>query len=414
VIGVFTMRGPKEIWGNQEPTVSAAVMCTILLSGMFFLIYLLVAITKTCFEVSKKARDSQVLKKLDAGATGAKMTVNFAPMLCILFIGARMRALQIDPKNGNPQSWAQNCFFLCTFSILIQALLVILMPFLAKGDCKRGAIEGDVAFTMENARVGAAMTIMRYLCLAALYVGTVIVVYSMFVIQHPDGHSKTPPVSPAMQCVVALTAQYFFVYILLFICVTIKSFATGQSFNRSDNEQGSLVAFESDSTASKAMTTAIGICDAARNTVMFAPMLSILFIGARMRALQLARDEDGNIPAGAGPQKWVQDAMFLATWAVFVQLIMTMVVALVTAQKPDADGNQKIPPGTNRAVAITVEVVRYINMITMYIGAGLVVSGMFLMTPQDCQPYSSHGLMPGVNVPPPPIPASAKPIHIVH
>ena len=61
----------------------------------------------------------------------------------------------------------------------------------------------------------------------------------------------------------------------------------------------------------------------------------------------------------------------------------TMVVALVTAQKPHTDGNIKIPPGTNRAVAISVEVVRYINMITMYIGAGLVVSGMFMMTPQD-------------------------------
>ena len=80
VIGVFIMRGPKEIWGSQEPKLSAAVMCTILLSGMFFLIYLLVAITKTCFEVSKKACASQALKKLDAGATGAKMTVNFAPM----------------------------------------------------------------------------------------------------------------------------------------------------------------------------------------------------------------------------------------------------------------------------------------------------------------------------------------------
>ena len=35
-------------------------------------------------------------------------------MLCVLFLGARMRALQMDPKHGNPQRWAQNCFFLCT------------------------------------------------------------------------------------------------------------------------------------------------------------------------------------------------------------------------------------------------------------------------------------------------------------
>ena len=45
----------------------------------------------------------------------AKYTVNMAPMLCVLFIGARMRALQIDPVHGSPQPWAQFCFFLCAY-----------------------------------------------------------------------------------------------------------------------------------------------------------------------------------------------------------------------------------------------------------------------------------------------------------
>merc|ERR1719305_1850685 len=88
-------------------------------------------------------------KKLLGLLTMAKYTVNFAPMLCVLFIGARMRALQIDPKHGNPQPWAQNCFYMCTFSVLIQALLVILVPFVAKGDCRRGEVEGDLSFSVE-------------------------------------------------------------------------------------------------------------------------------------------------------------------------------------------------------------------------------------------------------------------------
>merc|ERR1712216_41156 len=54
VFGVFMMKGPKEIWGDQQLPVSPAVMCTIFLSGMFFLVYLLVAITKTCFELNQK------------------------------------------------------------------------------------------------------------------------------------------------------------------------------------------------------------------------------------------------------------------------------------------------------------------------------------------------------------------------
>jgi len=297
VFGVFLMEGPKEIWGKEDVPVSPAVMCTILLSGLFFLVYLLVAISKTCFELSKSLRSSPALLKLEASAAQAKMTVNFAPMLCVLFIGARMRALQIDPRNGNPQSWAQKAFFICTFSILLQAILVIIMPFMARGQCKRGAFEGDIAFAMENPTVGAVMTALRYVCLLALYGGIAVVVYSVFVIKHPEGFDQTPPVSPAMQCVINLTVQYFFIYIMLFVCITVKSFGAGNGLEANDAERG----FASEAPFTSMLNKSIAIFDAARGTVMFAPMLAILFIGARMRALQLSRNKDGTISPQAGP-----------------------------------------------------------------------------------------------------------------
>jgi len=407
VVGVFTMKGPKEIWGNEELPVSPAIMCTVLLSAIFFTIYLLVAITKTLFEVSVRSRHSTTLLKLEASATAAKMTVNFAPMLCILFIGARMRALQIDPKHGNPQPWAQNCFYMCTFSILIQALLVILMPFAARGDCRRGEVEGDFAFSMESPLIGAAMTVVRYVCLLALYVGIVAVIYSVFVIQHPEGPAMTPPVSPAMQCVINLATQYFLIYTLIFICSSIKSVALGQAAPTRDAEQQSIMRFQAESRFTGPMTRAIGIFDAARSTVMFAPMLAVLFIGARMRSLQLMRLKDGTIPPTAGPQKWVQDGMFLATWAVFVQLVMAMLVPLLTQAKPecDQDGNTKVPQGTNKYLAIIAEVIRYICLVAMYGGAMIVVVGIFVMTPESLN--ENQHLVPGTPVHSPPLPASA-------
>ena len=67
----------------------------------------------------------------------------------------------------------------------------------------------------------------------------------------------------------------------------------------------------------------IFIFEVARMTVMFAPMLSTLFIGDRMRALQLAphliKATDGTNPVTAGPQTRVQDGIHLATWSVFVR-----------------------------------------------------------------------------------------------
>jgi len=364
--------------------------------------------------------------KLEASAAAAKMTVNFAPMLCILFIGARMRALQIDPKHGNPQSWAQKCFFMCTFSILIQALVVILIPFMAKGECKRGKFEGDIAFKMNNPQVGAVMTTARYVCLLALYGGVAVVVYSIYVIEHPDGKTKTPPVSPAMHCVITLTVQYFLIYICLFICITAKSFHQGKMTpdeewiidddteghfrsHHVDNTMAVQVREEDEKSFQKAMSSAIAIFDAARNTVMFAPMLSILFIGARMRALQLTKAKNGLIPADAGPQRWVQDGMEMATWSVFVQLIMTMLVPILTSSKAEVgqDGIVKVAPGTPKMLAITVEVVRYLSLLCMYGGAMVVVYGVFTMTPENLPPYNQNNLIPGIDIPEAPVPVEA-------
>merc|ERR1719506_855761 len=218
--GAFVMEGPKEIWGEEgAPPVSPAVQCTMNLTTQFFLVYLGVALVKTTVELSGP---SPFLTKMGGLLTLAKFTVNFAPMLCILFIGARMRALQMDPKHGNPQKWAQNCFFMCTYSVMIQTLLVIIMPFVTECECKVGSSEGDVVFEMANPTLGMIIVAVRWICLVALYGGFSAVIYSVFVIEHPTDVSLTPPISPAMQCVMNLTVQYFFIYLCLWVCITCQ------------------------------------------------------------------------------------------------------------------------------------------------------------------------------------------------
>ena len=61
------------------------------------------------------------------------------PMLCILFLGARMRAVQMDPINAAPQKWAQNCFN------MVNTMLAILVPLAIKEKAKCDTQEfGDV------------------------------------------------------------------------------------------------------------------------------------------------------------------------------------------------------------------------------------------------------------------------------
>jgi hypothetical protein len=385
-VGVFMMEGPEEIWGGKPPPVSPAVGCTMNLTLQFFLVYLGVRLTKTIIDF-QGGGGSDTMQKLNGAFTLAKYTVNFAPMLCILFIGARMRALQMDPKHGNPQKWAQNCFFMCTYSVMAQTLLVILLPFCVACEAKKGASEGDVTFEMENATLAIAMTVVRYVLLLALYGGFTAVIVSVFIIEHPTDVSLTPPISPAMQCVMNLTAQYFFVYLMLFICITVKQFALPDS---------------------KMITKAIAIFDGARATVMFAPMLSMLYIGARMRALQLTKATDGTIPPSAGPQLWAQEGMFMSTWAVLIQVIMAILVPLVTgAEKPemDEDGNTKTPEGTSPILGYIFDTVKYLSLILMYGGVVLVVYAVVTMKPENLPPYApKEGLIPGQSIPQPPTP----------
>jgi len=385
VVGAFMMEGPKEIWGEDgAPPVSPAVQCTMNLASQFFIIYLAVAIIKTTIEF---VGATDFLIKLQGLLTLAKYTVNFAPMLSILFIGARMRALQMDPKNGNPQWWAQWCFYLCTYSVMVQAIMVVLVPLCVSCECKQGASEGDVMFVMENSCCMALMTTVRYIALLALYGGFTAVIVSVFIIEHPTDVSLTPPISPAMSCVMNLTVQYFFIYLMLFICITVKQFTHGNV---------------------PCLNVAIGVFEAGQKTVMFAPMLSILFIATRMRALQLAKATDGTIPPEAGPPGYAQDAMFLCTWSVLIQVCMALLVCLLTCggqPQMDEDGNVKKPEGGNFIVGIILDIIKYLSMVAMYGGVVTIIVAIFLMTPETIPPYGPRGsLIPGAPIASPPTP----------
>jgi hypothetical protein len=275
---------------------------------------------------------------------------------------------------------------MCTISVLFQAICALVLPFVANAECKRGECEGDVSFEMGNKTVGMVMTAIRYVCLFALYVGAAAVVYSVFTIEAADP-TQTPPVSPAMKCTMLLAAQYFLIYTFLFVAITVKSFALGPYVG-------------ADSVITKTCTKAICIADAARATVMFAPMLSVLCIGARMRSMQLALDTNKQVPPTAGPQLWAQQAMFASTYAVFIQLVMSIMVPIFTGtEKPelDDDGNVKMASGGNKYMAMIVEAIRYASLISLYIGATTVCVGVIMMTPTTIQPYQVKGI-PGLSL----------------
>merc|ERR1719160_851231 len=166
-------------------------------------------------------------------------------------------------------------------------------------------------YAVENKMIGTVLAIGRYAIMVCIYIGFSCVIWSIFTIEHPNGPQYTPSVSTTMQCVVNLAVQFFFIYLFIWAAITIKEF-TGLEW--------------------ALMTQTM---ENAKGTVFFCPMLAILFVGTRMRALMLT-DWKG------APQGWCQDGMYMATWALLIQFVMIMITPCATGSPGQCDEHGNI------------------------------------------------------------------------
>merc|ERR1719472_117651 len=342
-----------------------------ILSVTFFLVYFLVAVSRT---YSQSAGGQLFTSNFETVMLRAADTLAMAPMLSVLFLAARMRALQMDPIGGNPQKWAQNCFFACTYALICQTALAIIVPLFLSGEVKKNdKIEGDFKYELKekDSFIAKCLTAFRFLIMLTLYACTMAVVCSVFTIQHPDGKELTPPLSPTMQCVLNLVFQYFVIYLLLWVYYTVEDFV-GLDMS--------------------ILSAAKDAIESAKATVQFAPMLSILFVATRMRALQMTANR-------GAPQGWVQDGMYLASWSVLIQFMMCLLMPVFTGKKctPDSlDGATKPEEADNLAnpwAAGTVTAIRYVALLSLLGGTATVITGVILMTPETA---NGRGALPVV------------------
>merc|ERR1719197_54239 len=204
VYGIINFEPPKGTWpGDKIPPVSPAVQCVMILSCQYFLVYGGIQICKSVIDFGQDL--GGYLHTLKEALTTATLSINFAPMLAILFIAARMRALQMDPVHGHPQTWAQNCFFACTYALMAQTILTIAIPLVLQGEALKGKYEGDMEFEVNNTGIATVLTIARFCITICIYIGFSCVIYSIFTIEHPQGPQYTPPISVTMKCVINLT-----------------------------------------------------------------------------------------------------------------------------------------------------------------------------------------------------------------
>lgn len=356
-IGTLSMPPPEEIWGELGPPSSPTTACTVFLAVIYFTIYLALAVARLSNEAGVFAPPQRFNPTQELLKT-ASMTVAFSPMLCALFIAARLRATELGWQRGEPQEWVQQAVFTCTASVFAQTLLAVLGATMGVQDII--VQEGGHTDLVEDrgmppdslsskARVVEAVRLAFMVC---LYVGAAAVVAGICFM-------KAPPPLPgratfivgqafpsALRCVIVLAMVYFTVYLAWWIVLTMRRQLGPPIFGK---EFDFLVA------ARNFLETE------AKDAVTVCPMLSILFLCTLMRALQIA--------GGSGvPPKWCQDIVVLAT-ACMVFLAPARMDMLLA----------KPPPMLSKACSS----LQYVCLGLLYAFAGAATVGLFTMVPSQ-------------------------------
>lgn len=224
----------------------------------------------------------------------------------------------------------------------------------------------EATFEVPDKSFGLILIALRFMCMFAFYGGACVVMYAIVVFEAPGGPEATIPVSPTVQCVMNLACQFFFVYMMMTIMLTISELSQGKYPMETYRTFAAL--------------------EASKATLAFAPMLSILFVTTRMYALLITNKR-------GAPQGWVQDGMYMATWAVGISFLSCLLTGCFMDEvKVDEDGNV-INEFTNKGVAIGMQALRYFTMLIMYVGIFTVIYGLFVMTPETANGRGSLPLI---------------------
>jgi len=359
IVGIFLYAPPGETDLTKVPKPAPPLMCTMILSVAFFLTQLVIVLCQSYTDIKGVDYYAGHIDRMKRVMNDTSTTLEFAPMVAIVFLAARMRSLQ---HNSEPQAWSQTCMYVATWALVVTAALAVLVPYVCGGRMTTNPMTKEVTFEVPDKALSTIMTVIRFLCVICFYAGVGGVICSIYAFRAPTGY-VTAPVSPTVQCVVTLAFQFFFVYAAL-ICCSLISEASGGQMLMEQNRFYS--AFE-----------------AAKTTLPWAPMLAILFVTTRMYAL-LITDKRGS------PQGWVQDAMCMSTWSLLISFFSVIGASFLMEDdeegkllsiETDEDGHV-INKFSNSYIGQFMTGLRYFTTALLYAGIITVVVGLCIMTPE--------------------------------
>jgi len=326
---------------QPSPAISAAILLIVLFFSVSFILWAVRARQQTWGLLHDQKGKQQ--RQMMGAALSAAMAVRAAPMLAVLFLAARMRALAVSPPDGEPSPLVGACFSTAVVAIYLQTLVNAYIGYTGSE---------EVGYYRAHIYKASLWAHCLQHCLGGISLAAAVVVASNIFV----GQGL---LSPTMNAIMALSYLHLTVSGLFWLTSFLRDCVKWRSLTM----QNTILA----------AAVSVGYC----------PMLCILFLACRMRALQITEQQ-------GTPQWWEHDCLHLCVMSTIVQVFCCLALPIFTgaAATVDGDGN---PTYDLRPMvgAYAVTVVKYVALFCLYGGVIGVCASVITMTPETAK-ESAH------------------------
>jgi hypothetical protein len=173
----------KHHEGIEAAPLSTTMHCILAFTAIYFSIMMSQTVTFFCEDVL-----GFDMPTLSNTVVAAGISVGMAPLLSILFVATRMRALQITQQQGAPQGWAQDCMNIAVFAVCIQAGCCLVMPIFIGKACKVDE-DGNPDYDLKPMVGAYAVTVTKYVALFLLHGSVITICVATFIMTPETAHS---------------------------------------------------------------------------------------------------------------------------------------------------------------------------------------------------------------------------------
>jgi hypothetical protein len=185
--------------GSYAP-LSTTLACVVRLAGIFFAVMLIQDIIMFLEESTDDHDKSEEEKAADPNrwdwtipqntAIAAGLSLSLAPLLCILFVATRMRALQITQQAGDPPGWAQDCMIVAVCALIIQSICTLALPAIV-GSATKVDEDGNPDYDLKPMIGAYAVAVVKYVALMALHGCVIAIAVAVYVMTPETAHGKS-------------------------------------------------------------------------------------------------------------------------------------------------------------------------------------------------------------------------------